>query len=221
VFYTYAHYTPDGRLFYIGKGQGKRAYKFYNRGVYWDNVVAKYGKPDVQILANWGSNKEALSHEVLLIACFKELGHKLCNQTDGGEGTTGHKLSDEHKAKISFSQKGKPGKKPSPETLIKLRESHLGQIAWNKGIKGVIKQSQETIAKRTKKLMGRIYNVKFKYIGTHKVTMKNIELAGNPAMKNAGFDPARIRDCANGKRKSHKQYMWAKKILGGENVGTC
>lgn len=210
MFYTYAHYTPQGRLFYIGKGQGKRAHRFYNRGVHWNSVVAKYGKPDVQILANWKTDKEALDHEILLIDCFKELGYKLCNQTNGGEGTVGHKLSEEHKAKISLSQKGKPGKKPSAETLIKLRESHLGQVAWNKGLKGVVKNTPETIELRTKQLRGKLYNVKFKYIGVHKTTMKMVELVGNPAMKAAGFDPARIRDCSNGKRMSHKGYVWKK-----------
>ena len=221
MFYTYAHYTPQGRLFYIGKGQGNRAHRFYNRGVHWNYVVAKYGKPDVQILANWKTDKEALDHEVLLINCFKELGHKLCNQTNGGEGTSGLKLSKEHKAKISLKLKGREGKKPSAETLKKLRESHLGQVAWNKGIKGVYTQTPESIAKRSAKMLGHTHNVKFKYIGTSQNTMETVEFVGNPAMKNAGFDPARIRDCANGKRKSHKKYTWIKELLGGKNVGTC
>ena len=221
MFYTYAHYTPQGRLFYIGKGQGNRAQRFYNRGVHWNSVVAKYGKPDVQILANWNTDKEALDHEILLIDCFKELGHKLCNQTNGGEGTSGLKLSKEHKAKISLKLKGREGKKPSPETLLKLRESHLGQVAWNKGMQGVYTQTSETIEARVKKLRGKLYNAKFTYIGTNKATMETVEFVGNPTMKNAGFDPARIRDCANGKRKSHKGYTWVKQLLGGTNAGTC
>ena len=59
MFYTYAHYTPEGCLFYIGKGKGKRAYRFYNRGAYWNNVVSKHGKPNVQIVASWKTEKEA------------------------------------------------------------------------------------------------------------------------------------------------------------------
>lgn len=217
MFYTYAHYTPQGRLFYIGKGQGNRAQRFYNRGVHWNNVVAKYGKPDVQILANWETEGEAFSHEMLLIDCFKELGHKLCNQTNGGEGTSGIKYSEERKAQISLRQKGRVGKKPSAETLLKLRESHLGQVSWCKGLK-LPKQSPEVIEARVKKLRGKLYNAKFKYIGTNKATMETVEFVGNPAMKNAGFDPARIRDCANGKRKSHKKYTWVKQSLGGTNA---
>ena len=41
------------------------------------------------------------------------------------------KFTPEHRRKLSEAQKGK---KPTPETLEKLRISHLGQKAWNKGI---------------------------------------------------------------------------------------
>jgi group I intron endonuclease len=44
----------------------------------------------------------------------------------------GKKLSAEHIAKIT-------GLKRSPETLLKLSISHLGQKSWNKGTKGIIK----------------------------------------------------------------------------------
>jgi hypothetical protein len=55
----------------------------------------------------------------------------------------GRVITPETRAKISAAQKGRKmpeerrlkfvGKKASPETLKKLRESHLGQTAWNKG----------------------------------------------------------------------------------------
>ena len=106
MFYTYAHYTPEGRLFYIGKGQGNRAYRLSSRGSYWKNVVTKYGKPDVQILANWDTEQEALDHEILLIDCFKDLGHKLCNITNGGEGVSGLKQSEHQKLVASSVHKG-------------------------------------------------------------------------------------------------------------------
>jgi len=217
MFYTYAHYTPQGRLFYIGKGSSeRRAYHMQGRNDYWNKIVAKYGNPEVQILANWNTEEEAFSHEKLLISCFRDMGYELANLTDGGEGTSGLRLSEEHKAKISSKLKGRIGKKPSAETLIKLRISHLGQKAWNKGKIGVIKQTPESIAKRVSKLLGHLHNVKFKYIGTNIINMQVIELVGNSAIKNANFDPARVRDCANGKRKSHKGYTWQKELIGNK-----
>jgi hypothetical protein len=59
------------------------------------------------------------------------------------ERLKGRIVPDETRRKISLAQKGRKmpeerrlkfvGKKASPETLKKLRESHLGQTAWNKG----------------------------------------------------------------------------------------
>ncbi len=213
MFYTYAHYTTEGRLFYIGKGHGRRAYFFHNRNKYWLNVVHKYGNPVVKILAKGLSEAEALIHEIKLIKFYKDLGINLCNMTDGGEGTSGLKLSDEHKQKISAKLKGRPGKKPSAETLLKLSLSHIGIPSKRKGVFGVVRQSPETIAKISLALKGRLYNVKYKYIGINKNTQESLLCVGNPQIKSYGFDPARVRDCANGKRKTHKGYTWQKEFI--------
>ena len=151
MFYTYAHYTPQGRLFYIGKGQRGRAFSFYQRGSHWNNVVAKYGKPEAQILAHWETEKEALDHEVLLIDCFKSMGYELCNKTNGGEGTSGFKrttpvwnkgvpLTEECKQKLSAAMTGRTswnkGISPSEESRKKMSESRIGKPAtWNIGRK--------------------------------------------------------------------------------------
>jgi hypothetical protein len=106
VFYTYAHYTPEGRLFYIGKGNGRRAHSHRGRNIYWRRVVEKHGNPDVQILANWKTEAEAFDHEILLIKCFKDLGHKLTNLSDGGEGPSGMKHTEARKKQVSEFFKG-------------------------------------------------------------------------------------------------------------------
>lgn len=121
MFYTYAHYKPQGGLFYIGKGNGYRAYDISGRNTYWKRVVEKYGKPEVEILAYWDTEKEALDHEILLISCFKEMKFKLTNLTNGGEGTSGIKRTEEQKEKISKALKGHV---KSAETIKKLSEAH-------------------------------------------------------------------------------------------------
>lgn len=117
MFYTYAHYKPEGGLFYIGKGTLRRVRSMDARNPHWSNIVRKYGKPHVEILASWKTEAEALDHEKLLISCFKDMGFDLANKTDGGEGTSGYKFNDQQKKNLS--------------------DAHLGQVSWNKGLKGV------------------------------------------------------------------------------------
>jgi hypothetical protein len=189
VFCTYAHYTPQGRLFYIGKGNEDRARSLKGRNKYWRRVVKKYGKPDVQILANWDTNKEACSHEMLLISCFRELGHELCNMTSGGEGTYG----------ITPWNKGKPW---SEEIKVKQGAKNIGNKYWLGK-----KHTQETIEKQKQ------IKTKFKFIGTNINTKQTIVIIGKQAMKDAGFCSKNIYGCANGKEKSHKGYTWVKESI--------
>lgn len=216
MFYTYAHYTPEGRLFYIGKGKSeRRAFNFCNRNKHWKSVVKKYGKPEVKVLASWDTEEEAFSHEVLLINCFRDMGYKLCNLTNGGEGASGRKISAEHKARISAKLKGRKGVIPSEETRKKLSLSHMGQVSYRKGVFGVYKQSKETIAKRVAKMIGHTFNVVYKYIGINLTTGKKVVLVGNKEIKAAGFDVSCVRKCADGNiyRKSHRGYSWTKQLL--------
>jgi len=154
--YTYAHAKPDGTIFYIGKGIGRRAYS-KNRNNYWKNIVAKYGY-EVQILAHWDTEAEALDHEVLLIACMKDMGIELCNLTDGGEGATGYKHKEEHKAKLKGNTYGAStwgmtfkGKKHSAESRAKMSYVRIG----NKNKLGA-KLSDESRDKISKAKTGKI-----------------------------------------------------------------
>ena len=129
--YTYAHLKPDGTIFYIGKGIGRRAYS-KNRNDYWKRIVAKYGY-EVQILAYWDTEEEALDHEVLLISCMKDMKIELCNFTNGGEGATGYKHTNEHKTKLKGNSYGAStwgmtfkGKKHSEESKAKMSYVRIG-----------------------------------------------------------------------------------------------
>ena len=213
MFYTYAHYTPQGRLFYIGKGLGKRAYKKESRNQYWQNVVVKYGNPDVQILAHWNTEQEALDHEQLLISCFRDLGHNLCNLSDGGKGNAGIEMSAETKQKISLAKKGTPawnkGIPLTEECKQKLSETMLGRPSWNKGKKHSIEHNlKNSLAK-----VGNLNCLRNKVIGTNIQTGEQIEFIGAKAINAAGFTHTAVYDCANGKRPQHKGYIWRKEKL--------
>ena len=148
--YTYAHSKPDGTIFYIGKGIGRRAYS-KNRNDYWKRIVAKYGY-EVQILAHWDTEAEALDHEVLLIACMKDMGIELCNLTNGGEGATGYKHSEQHKDKLKGNSFGSSswgmtfkGKKHSQESRAKMSYVRIGNK--NKLGAKLSNESKERISK--------------------------------------------------------------------------
>lgn len=108
-FYIYAHIRPDkNEVFYIGKGKGRRAYDGKTgRNRYWKNIVKKNnGLFTVQILAENLIESLAFELEKELIKQFRERGVKLCNITDGGEGSSGYKHHEEHKQKMRVKHSG-------------------------------------------------------------------------------------------------------------------
>jgi predicted GIY-YIG superfamily endonuclease len=137
--YTHAH--PDGSVFYVGKGTEKRARLLKGRNQHHANIVRKYGVEN--IIVGWvecESEEQAFGLEKHLIATCKEIGIKLCNQTDGGEGMSNP--SEETRAKLSDARKGKivgvetrakisvasKGKIISAETRIKMSDARKGKI---------------------------------------------------------------------------------------------
>jgi len=194
VYYTYAHYTPNKNLFYIGKGNGRRAYIFHKRNNHWNNVVKKHGKPEVQILAHWNTEAEAFDHEKLLISCFKDMGHTLCNMSEGGEGASGPKHSEEFKQRI--------------------RELHTGST-WNLGRPTSAKQKQvaSQLGKGNKYAAGNTNNRRWRWVGTSIKDGSTVVFIGSIALNDAGFQHANVIKCLNGTRKSHKGYTWSKEPL--------
>ena len=189
MFYTYAHYTPEGRLFYIGKGQGRRAYFFHKRNNYWNNVVAKYGKPIVKIIAKDLSETEAFIHERKLIKLYKEAGKILCNLSDGGDGFSGLHHSNEFKEKM--------------------RQFHKGNT-WRLNIPTSAKQKAiaSKLFKGNNYAAGNTRQRKWIWVGTHIKTGEVVKYIGEKEMKSAGLQHANIIKCLKGERKSHKGYTW-------------
>lgn len=131
-YYVYTHSLKGQPPFYIGKGLKKRADSISRKhNQYHTNIVNKYGIENIIVRAMLcRSEQHALDLEIKLIAALRNDGVKLVNCTDGGEGISGHKHSEETKAKISDGNKGKilseetkakmSDKIVSPETIAKL-----------------------------------------------------------------------------------------------------
>ena len=129
VFYAYVHARPGTTgaegLFYVGKGKGARYKDFSHRNPHHKNIVAKHGASNILTgRMECSDEATAMQLEQGLIKCLRRSGISLANVTAGGEGLTGHRHSDETKAKMRAARLGKPR---SAETKQKLREANLGK----------------------------------------------------------------------------------------------
>jgi len=175
MFYVYAYLRKkDLTPYYIGKGQGNRA---------WDkshSVVVPVDKNRIVFIESGLTEVGALALERRYIKWYgrKDLGTGILrNLTDGGDGAagiipwnknviTGSYLTKLGRKKVSKANKGIPknhggkvsaglkGKSKSEEHKRKLSEAGKGNVPWNKGKTGVqissrkgIKVSDETRAK--------------------------------------------------------------------------
>lgn len=125
--YVYRHIRLDkNEPFYIGIGKTeKRAYETIKRNDYWHNIT-KLTKYEVEIIFDDISWEEAKIKEKEFINLYgrSDLNKgTLCNLTDGGDGSYNRKHTEETKAKMSQSRKGKL---KSEEWKKKISESHKG-----------------------------------------------------------------------------------------------
>lgn len=120
---TYIHIrNTDGKVFYVGAGKPRRAGIRSTRSNAWKEMVEKHGYTYEKV-AFWKTQEEALSHEILLIDCFKDMGHPLVNITSGGKGLLGYKHSNEW---MENHKKLHTGAKRSEETKKKMSQNSLG-----------------------------------------------------------------------------------------------
>lgn len=103
-FYVYVHRRKtDGRIFYVGKGSGPRAWHIHNRNRWWKNCADKNGFT-CEIVARFSNEVCAYSFEEALI---RKIGiSNLTNISAGGRNSnSGAKWSDEMRLNMSLKCK--------------------------------------------------------------------------------------------------------------------
>jgi len=115
-FYVYLHRkATNGKVFYVGKGHGKRAWDSTNgRNRHWRSVVAKHGFT-VEIYKTGLLEWYAFELEIETILRYGR--DNLANVTDGGEGPSGAIQSKERIAKTIALHTGSKRSKESRKTM--------------------------------------------------------------------------------------------------------
>lgn len=105
-FYVYTHHREStGEIFYVGKGNGKRAWDATGRSRHWRSILKAHGVL-VSILNDQLTEAESFNLEKKTIAYWgrKDLGlGLLINLTDGGEGASGYKQKEDEKLRRTAS----------------------------------------------------------------------------------------------------------------------
>lgn len=134
-FYVYTHARPNTTdlhgIFYVGKGNLKRTKEISRKNNYHSKIISKYGKENIIVRKlPCESEQHAFDLEIQIIAKLREIGIKLTNLNDGGEGLKNPSV--ETRLKISLGNKGKT---VSEETRIKnsmaskLRSKEISKVS--------------------------------------------------------------------------------------------
>jgi len=151
-FYSYLLKKPNGVPFYAGKGKGRRCFVHlkpwhlkHDSNKLKVNIIKKIRKggeePIVEIVKEDLTEDEAFQIETEQIKLYGRIedGGLLANMSDGGEGQSGYRFTDEVKRSLSqmFSGDKNPfyGKKHSKESLEKIGDINRGKVLddeWRK-----------------------------------------------------------------------------------------
>lgn len=131
-FLVYAHTRlSDGSVFYVGKGTKDRPRSKKNRNPHWHHIVKKEGGFRVEIIRDSLPEDAAFELEIRKIAEIRSGGAKLCNMTNGGDGPSGYKHTEETRRRLSEANTGKPGSRRghnnTPEHRAKTGAAHKGK----------------------------------------------------------------------------------------------
>lgn len=161
-YYVYTHSTFDGRVFYVGKGQGNRAWDFKARSTKHKRVVSTYGIV-VDIVWRTDIEEEARAYEKRLIEFFgtftTDWGDDTiaCNFTpDGSAGFEVLNMPWSIERREAYRIKVRATKEANAQRLAKLSPAkRAAEVARREFWRGIARQ-QRRAAKQLAGLRGKI-----------------------------------------------------------------
>lgn len=156
-FYVYLHIYAtgenSGRVFYVGKGTGTRAYSNSSRNRHWHNINNKYGRK-VKIIKRDLTSEQACDFEVKKI---KEIGiDNLCNKSSGGDsGALGITHTKEVREKLSRLGKDRMKRIMSSPNFTHPREGMALDDEVKSAISKKVKIYWDSISKEERESRGR------------------------------------------------------------------
>ena len=109
------------------KDSKSKRYKNTHRAKWITSLSNCNLEPTINILNEYNTKEEAVFNEIKLIFEYRLLGYNLVNGTDGGEGGTGYKFTEEQKKQQSIRQTGRKLKPCSEERKLKISNSNKGR----------------------------------------------------------------------------------------------
>ena len=157
-FYVYEHWRLDrDECFYVGKGKGNRAYDMRRgRNKHHQAIVAKMHRigssVEIRIVADGLAENDAFKIEKERIKLWRDIGVDLTNLTDGGEGTSGFKVSFETRAKLSEISKNMPQEQRDKISAAARNISDETRIKMSVARKNMPKEQREKIAEKMRNM---------------------------------------------------------------------
>lgn len=228
---VYKHTSPSGKV-YIGITSKEPKQRWQNGNGYWSNkhffsAIKKYGWDNIkhEVLITGLTEEEAKAKEKELIAYYDCMSPKGYNQTEGGDGCKGWKMTREQRERISKRLKGK--KRP-PEMREFLRQRQLGKKHTEESKKKMSKSqtgrkhTSESIAKMKEIWKDRDFpeEYRLKAVEMHKKPILQYTLDGEfvkewdsatTVQNELGIERHSIYRCLNGKSKSCAGFLWKRK----------
>jgi len=212
-FYVYAwKISKTNETFYIGKGKGKRMFYIHQRNNRF-KVVYENNECNVILLANNLTEQEAFAFEIEAIRNYRSIGQAKCNISNGGEGPTGLKHTEESKRKISIAKTGIHHTEETKKRISKNTKGNKNSLGtknhlWHKHSEETKKkmsllrkgtnQSEET--KEKQRIPVDQYDLNGNFIKRHKGI--------NEVKRVYGYHTGNIIDCCKGKRKTANNCLW-------------